>query len=183
MTHRNVQKEDFVGKTVTDLDCAAANILRFKFDDGTTFALEADVISGNCPVPIIQQCDHCGDFCEEEEETKSVASFTTIVDDLALRAAIRLWLHTPILPWTKGQDLYLAIIAHATQLPYEEVLENYTNGDTGLQAARRKTKRTIFNRLLTDPTSILLCHDAILVHVVPGIESGHGPQAAENHPR
>lgn len=182
MTHRNVQKEDFVGKTVVDLDCTAVNILRFKFADGSTFALEADILSSACGLAIIQQCDHCGDFCEDEKE-KLEASLVTIVDDVALRASIRLWLHTTMLRPTKDQDLYLFIIAHATQLPYEEVLENYNKGDTGIQTARRKTKRIIFARLCTDPASTLALYEHDAANEPPAIESGYGPQATENHPR
>lgn len=115
--------------------------------------------------------------------TKLQASFVTIVDDVALRSSIRLWARTTMLRPAKGQDLYLLIIAHATQLPYEEVLGNYERGDTGLQAARRKTKRIIFARLCADPSYVLQVHAEIVVDEPATVELGHGPQAAENHSR
>lgn len=106
-----------------------------------------------------------------QEEKKPAASFVTIVDDVALRSAVRLWMATPLLQPLKGQDLYLKIIAHSVQLPYDEVAENYSKGDTGVQAARRKVKRIIFAYLCTVPASVLRIHDEVVVHADPTVES------------
>lgn len=90
------------------------------------------------------------------------------VDEPALRAAIRVWMYTPILKVHtiagKRQDLYLKIVAHAAQLPYEKVVELWHAHDSGIVDARRKTKRLIFAKLLVDPPSILPIHDAVVVH-------------------
>lgn len=156
MTHRDVRKEDFVGKTITDVNCAAANVLRFKFDDGTTCALEGELFANS--IPIIQWCDHCGTFCESEEEVTS-----TNVDVIHLRTAIRIWANTAAsqLPpvAANGLDLYLQLVASAARLSYEETARRFRDGDKGIVEARRSVKRQVFERLLNYPPSILQVHD------------------------
>ncbi len=164
MTHRNVRKEDFVGKTIVDIDCAAVNVVGFKFEDGTTCALEGEILSPQCPIPIIQWCGHCAESCEVEEETTR-----TIITPNGLHNATHTWLTTAIdkLPdvATEGQDLYLRLVANAARLPYEEVLRRYQALDPGIVEARRTVKRHIFNRLLAYPSSVLSVHDEHVIEV------------------
>lgn len=107
--------------------------------------------------------------------TKPAASFCTIVDDVTLRSAIRVWMYTPVpalhMIRGPGQDLYLMLVAHAVGLPYGEVMARYGKNDPGIQAARRKTKRIIFQKLMNDPASILQVHDEVVVHEPAAVES------------
>lgn len=101
------------------------------------------------------------------------------VDEIALRASIRMWMYTPaIQPHTvagERQDLYLKIVAYAAQLPYEKVVELWHAQDSGIVGARRKVKGLIFKRLFTYPASILQIHDETVVHEDP-VESGNAPK-------
>ena len=110
------------------------------------------------------------------------------VDETALRTAIRVWMYTPIIRLHtvagERQDLYLKLVAHAAQLPYEKVVELWHAQDSGVVDARSKVKSLIFKRLFTDPTSILQIHDETVVHETP-VESGDAAeaQAHEDRPR
>ena len=112
---------------------------------------------------------------------------STIVDDVALRAAIRVWMYTSIVKLHtiagERQDLYLKLISMAVLLPYEKVVERFRAGDPGLVEARRKTKRIIFGKLMHDPSSILVIHDHVLVHENHTVESPDEPQELESRAR
>lgn len=113
------------------------------------------------------------------------ADYCTIVDDLALRQAIRVWLFTPIIQLHtvagEKQDLYLKLIAMAINQPYEATVQRHLDGDQGLQAARRKCKRIIFRRLVLDPTCVLQIHDESIVRELATVESDDAHQELENH--
>lgn len=98
------------------------------------------------------------------------------VDETALRAAIRAWMYTPIIQLHtlvgERQDLYLKLVAHAAQVPYEKVADLWHARDSSVVDARRKVKRLIFAKLLVDPPSILPIHDAVIVHENSPVESG-----------
>lgn len=53
MSHRKIDKKDFEGKTIAELDCRAVNLVRFKFTDGTTIAIE---VESNF---VLAACDEC----------------------------------------------------------------------------------------------------------------------------
>lgn len=116
---------------------------------------------------------------------KSKEVMCTIVDDVALRTAIRMWARMPTLLGLaeKGQDLYLYIIAHATGLPYETVYERFQYGDHGINEARRKVKRRIFALLTLAPTSVLQVHDEQVVIEGTAVPSLNGLQDLANRPR
>lgn len=40
MDHRPLQRKDFEGKTILEVDVRAVNIIRFYFTDGTSIAIE-----------------------------------------------------------------------------------------------------------------------------------------------
>lgn len=67
---RNAVPEDFIGKTITGFDSSACNVWRFMFSDGTSLAIEAEVMSmGNygSGIPIMQICVPCGAVPPEDE--------------------------------------------------------------------------------------------------------------------
>lgn len=71
MTHRFVRKEDFVGKTIEDINCQAVNVLTFRFTDGTTLALEGDLHSN---IPVIVACEECVQQCAPASKLSASAS-------------------------------------------------------------------------------------------------------------
>ena len=44
---REITKEDFVGKTIQEVECDAVNYLKFIFTDGTTLELEVERLDYN----------------------------------------------------------------------------------------------------------------------------------------
>lgn len=60
MSHRKVRKEDFIGKTIADVNCKAVNILTFYFTDGTALALEGELFH---EIPTIVACEACVQKC------------------------------------------------------------------------------------------------------------------------
>ena len=161
MTHRDIRKEDFVGKTVIDLDCEAVNIIRFKFEDGSALAIEVDAVG--LGIYGMVACETCAVINETPPVTE------TQVDEAALQAAIRGWAHTPISRLNAfvedGEDLYLKIVARAARLHYEKVVELHQARDRGIVDARRKVKHNVFRILMSDPTWILPIHDATVMVV------------------
>lgn len=159
MSHRNVQKEDFVGKTITDLECDAVNIIRFTFDDGTRLALEVDAMGHG--IYGMVACDECVE--EPQPPYSSTFILSTYVPKAELAEALHVWIHTPIIRLHKyagdGVDLYLRIVSHASGLTYEEVKNRWKSHDDGIIEARRWVKNTLFYRLNADPASILRPHD------------------------
>lgn len=117
--------------------------------------------------------------------TEKQKATCTEVDELGLRAAIRVWMYTPIMRLHtiagERQDLYLKIVAHAAQLPYEKVVELWHARDSSIVDARRKAKSLIFAKLLRDPPSILPIHDAVVVHETSPVELGD-VKPLENRP-
>ncbi len=111
----------------------------------------------------------------------------TFVDDVALRAAVRAWMYTPIsrLHTIAGerQDLYLKLVAQAVQLPYEEVVNRWSDHDQGILHARRKVKRIIFRKLMSDPASLLRIQDQVIVVEDPAVESADAPQELAHRDR
>lgn len=59
MSHRNLTKTDFEGKTIREVDVTAANMVRFVFTDGTMLAIEVDDIGGGYGIYGIFACDEC----------------------------------------------------------------------------------------------------------------------------
>ncbi len=112
---------------------------------------------------------------------------STFVDEVALRAVVRLWMFTPCLRVQtiagERQDLYLKLVAHAAQLSYDEARQRWLLHDDGIVEARRRVKRMIFNRLMRATASILQVHDHVVVVETPTVESGDGPQELANRAR
>lgn len=161
MAHRNVVREDFVGKTVVGINCRAVNMLQFEFSDGSRVALEASTVT-EARIPAIQACEDCVDSAEEFDESPPTAKpplVSTFVDVNALYRAINTWRGWQTNKLTDlvsdTQDLYLKLVAIATELPYDEVLVRFGRGDRGILDARRAVKRSIWGRMLRDPASIL----------------------------
>jgi hypothetical protein len=118
-----------------------------------------------------------------------MAEASVEVDEAALRAAIRVWIYTPIIRLHtvagERQDLYLKLVAHAAQLPYEKVVELWHARNRGIVDARRQLKRMIFAKLMNDPPSILRVHDEVVVHEASPVESEDvaEEQGHEDRPR
>jgi hypothetical protein len=106
---------------------------------------------------------------------KQELTYCTVVPRAALKQAIQLWLRTStvrahVVDGVR-QDLYLKIVAVATQLPYYTVLDRFEAGDEGLQRALHEAKLVVFANLMTAPASVLVFHDEVLVHEAPKVES------------
>ncbi len=53
---RRIQRESWVGKTIESVDASIENMLYFKFTDGTTVALEAEL--GSYQIPTMVQVEN-----------------------------------------------------------------------------------------------------------------------------
>lgn len=54
--HRRPKKKDFEGKTITKFQGGAANIWKFWFSDGTSFAIQSELFYG---IPCMELCEVC----------------------------------------------------------------------------------------------------------------------------
>lgn len=64
MSHRNLKRSDFEGKTVQRFVCDAVNIITFHFTDGTALAIEAELMT-SYQLPGMVACDECiAPMCE-----------------------------------------------------------------------------------------------------------------------
>lgn len=164
MAHRDIKKDDFVGKTITDLDCEAVNIIRFTFEDGSRVALEVEAVAPG--IYGMVACDACAPASTPpaRERTQS----TTIAES-ALDNVVKLWTMTacPSL----GKDLYLALVSAASCIPYNKCVALFKEHDDGIIQARRYVKRKIFGKLINDPSSVLRIHDEVIVREGAPVES------------
>ena len=171
MTHRDLEKRDFVGKTVIDFECDAVNIIRFTFDDGSRLAIEVDAVGPG--IYGMVACDEC-----------AATRPHTRVSEARLLAGVLRWANTPINALSKfiadGQDLYLRIVAEAAELEYDVVRSSFKT-DAGIKEARRFVKSKIFTILTLAPCSILQVHDEVIVQAPAAVESADAHEKLEDH--
>ncbi len=177
MAHRDLTKEDFIGKTVTDFECDAVNVIRFVFEDGTRLAIEVDAMGHG--IYGMVACDECVD------EAPIPLRQSVYIPKANLATAIRTWMYTPVkelhLATPDDTDLYLRLVAHANGDTYENTRRLWKLHDDGIIEARRWVKHTLFHRLHVDPASILQVHDEqITILCKSPVKSGDATEELEN---